>query len=108
MGNNVPEIVGKAGIATSEFWVIILTLVGGFLTHAFGHDWGISENAQNIATLVTAVVAAVYALSRSWVKTGTHKAIALASGGVQDRFTVIDDFYAGEKHILDSLSGDVY
>lgn len=104
-----PQIVGKAGVATSEFWVVALTIVGNFITHIFGHDWGIAENAQNIVLFGTAVAASIYTLARSWVKTGTHKAIAMESGAnaaaVKNRFQLIN--INGTYHLFDTVAGDL-
>lgn len=43
-----------------------ITVLGGLATSLFGHDWGISKNAQALAVLVAGLVTASHSLARAW------------------------------------------
>jgi hypothetical protein len=69
-------IVGKPGYLTTEFWVTILTLLSSLLIAWRGDDFGLAANSQGLAILAVNVLSVGYALARSVLKVGTHKAIA--------------------------------
>lgn len=71
----------KSGVATTEFWVTVitalLTLLAGF--NVVGPDWAkLHEPIVNaLAFLATAIIPAAYALSRAIIK-GKHQAASAA------------------------------